>query len=136
MAKRGKSRNQKSKSTKVTRARTNQRLRSPVVDQNLLNLILNPTSAITSRIFSGPAVKKTKKLKPRIVFIGGTEGPTRTVRKTYSSLSTPVVSPRVPTNVCVRRQQRTEVLHATDKAGKSGQAKPTYNSNSQTHCKG
>lgn len=37
--------------------------------------------------------------------------------------------------ICVRRSMRTEVLHATGKAGKGGQRKPRYNAHSNIRCK-
>lgn len=49
---------------------------------------------------------------------------------------TPRTSIPTRTMVCVLRQQRREVLHATNKTGKSGQKSPIYNRLSKIHCKG
>lgn len=37
--------------------------------------------------------------------------------------------------VCVRRQERREVLHALGKTGTSGQKSPVYNRESKIHCR-
>lgn len=37
--------------------------------------------------------------------------------------------------VCVRRNERREVLHATNKTGKGGQTAPVFNALSKIHCR-
>lgn len=39
-------------------------------------------------------------------------------------------------NICVQRQQRKEVIHALNHAGKSGQKKQVRTATSNIHCKG
>lgn len=137
MARRGKSRNTKSRSSRVTRTpRSNRRLRSPSIDNSLLNLILSPTKQAIAPSFGSSARSKNKTKKREIIYISGEDAPTRSRRKTYSSFSTPVYSLNNPLSVCIRRKQRKEVLHALGKTGQSGQNAPRYTQNSSTHCKG
>lgn len=57
-----------------------------------------------------------------------------TVRKTISAISHIAFKAPEKVLVCVRRQRRKEVLHALQKAGKSGQARPRHSYYSSIKC--
>jgi len=146
----------RSRSRNRTRSVTsNQRLRSdshysvpspqtvPYLDLSMTRAYLGsptltPTIYSTPRVYNAPRINPPSQ-PPRPNVAGAAK--LRTYTPPVASSSQAVSqSPRSPeerqTMVCVRRQQRREVLHAFSQTGKGGQKSPIYNWQSKIHCKG
>lgn len=84
------------------------------------------TSRLSSKLVHGVSRGSTKKSNRNVPRYGGF--------KTFTPSS---VAFKAPSRVvlCVKRQQRKEVIHAIGKAGRSGQRKPRRNQWSDVSCK-
>lgn len=131
MAKRNKSKGSKSHKTRVhpIDARANA-LRS------FLGLTPGPNLASDRRTIYSPDYTYSTPTPAvespvRVVF-----GPETQSRASRSILHIAPASVRPQKTICARRQERKEVIHAFNHAGKAGQKAPVRTPNSNIHCKG
>jgi hypothetical protein len=56
------------------------------------------------------------------------------VREAYAKQTLSISSLPTKVQICIKRKQRKEIIHALNKSGKSGQRKQKRNQHSNTHC--
>lgn len=125
MARRYKSRRTKRSTSRVY---SNRRLRS--ASNPLLKKILARKNILTKT--KTYTTHKRRKQTRRTQAL--TTTPLASQTKQVQFKTVPVLSLPKKLNICVKRQQRKEVIHALRHSGKSGQKRPNRNQHSNIHC--
>lgn len=104
--------------------------------RSFLGLDLPRSTFELSSSYQSPPVKPKAPTKGRLVSTSNQTTPTTPIKPVNLFQANNTVKVSLARDICTQRQQRKEVIHAFNHAGKSGQKKQVRTPTSNLHCKG